>query len=140
MSRIKHKPAKATKGVIKASVAEVPSLEEDKLYSIGFKHFDDNTCVLKSVNAKISRKVHEIYRNMGRCSSIIAIRDLPHDIKPIQKSGHYDQYYRNVTDDVEVHEFDAGECRGFFFCNETEKIIQMLAIDHHPENTKQKKK
>lgn len=142
MKHIKRKAAKgteATKGTINASVAEIQDVDEGRLYSIGFKYFNDSICALKNVDAKISRKVHEVYRNMGRCSSIISLRNLPHDIKPIQNSGNYKEYYKNVTDDTEVHEFDAGRCRGFFFCDDTKKIIQMLAIDHHPEYKKNKK-
>lgn len=140
MPKIKQKKViRPASGMIKASVAEMPDSDESKLYTIGFKYFNDRLCVLKSVDAKVARKVHEIYRRIGSCDSALAIRGLPYDIKSILNSGHYSKYYKNITDDVEINEFDVDRCRGFFFYDNANKIIQMLAIDHHPENKKSKK-
>ncbi len=114
--RIKKKKATSTGcGSIKATVAEIPDIDETKRYSIGFRYFDDSLCVLREVNAKVARKIHEVYRNIGDRSTVNDVRELPHDIKPIHNSGHYTKYFKRVTEDTDVHEFDAGECRGFLF-------------------------
>lgn len=124
---------------ISPEVAEINSDTERKPYSIGFKYFNDSLCVLKQVEPKISRKVHEIYRHLGQCFSSIEVRSLPYDVKPIKNSNHYTKYFKSLTEDAEIHEFDAGKCRGTFFFDEPSKIIQMLAIDHHPEDKKNKR-
>lgn len=139
--RIKNKnktsPIKSSE--ISPKVAEVIDDSELKPYSIGFKYFSDRLCVLKQVEPKISRKVHEIYRRLGQCFSSIEVRNLPYDVKPINNSNHYTKYFKSLTEDTEVHEFDAGKCQGTFFFDEHGKIIQMLAIDHHPEDKKNKR-
>lgn len=138
--KIKKKKATLTSpSNIKAAVTEIPEVDEARLYSVGFRYFDDKLCILKSADAKTSRKVHEIYRNIGSCSTIRSVRELPHDIKPIHNSDHYAKYFKRVTDDTEVHEFDAGKCRGFFFFDEVNKIVQIIAIDKHPEDKKSKR-
>ncbi len=139
--KIKRKNAKPAGGRthINPMNAEMPDAIGNNYFSIGFRYFNDNLCVLKKVDPKVSRKVHEIYRNLGKCSSISETRELPHDIKPITNSNHYTQYYNGLTEDVDVYEFDAGVCRGFFFFDTSNNLINMIAIDHHPENQKHKK-
>lgn len=139
--KIKRKNIKIPKGsaVIKPHVAELPETNENEYFSIGFRYFRDDLCVLKEVDPKISRKVHEIYRNLGRCSSVPDVRNLPHGIKMIVNSGHYAKYYSGLTEDTEMCEFDIGACRGFFFFDQSNKLVQMVAIDRHPEYKKNKR-
>jgi hypothetical protein len=61
------------------------------------------------------------------------------DIKRVTIKNHYKKYVSKLTPDIELSEFDAGSYRGFFFIDRTLKIIQMLAVDIHPEDNKQTK-
>lgn len=137
--KIKQLSPSVSSTSINPNVAKIQESHEHRSYSIGFRYFDDTMCVLRDVDAKVSRKVHEVYRNFGKYSSLNDIKRSLHDVKRINNSSHYAKYYRKVTEDTEVYEFDAGVCRGFFFFDEPDKIIQMLAIDHHPEDKKNRR-
>lgn len=134
-NKVKKSAAKPNKTAsrIKSNVAEINERLMERPFSVGFKYFDDACCVLKDVHPKVSRKIHEIYRKIGSCFQKQEVRSLPYDIKPINNSNHYTKYFKNVTEDTEVHEFDVGVCRGFFFFDTSHQIVQILAIDHHPE-------
>jgi len=121
------------------AVASARSQEDDdvKRFTIGHQYYRDDICTVRNMKAGYLRKVLEGYKNISRCTSEPEIYDLPMDIKSIKASNHYKKYFSKVTPDTELKEFDAGRYRGFFFIDRAEKIVQIVAVDLHPEDKKQ---
>ena len=113
--------------------------EGDRFFTVGHQFYKDSYSVVKSMPPSSLRKIIEGYRNIARCLTEPDIYDLPGDFKKITIDNHYKRYASGLTPDVELSEFDAGEHRGFFFIDNSRKIVQMIAIDAHPEDKKQKK-
>lgn len=122
-------------------VALSPDVEDEgeRRFTIGHQYYNDSLCSFKVMKPSYLRKVLEGYKNMSRCITEAEIYDLPMDIKRIPAKSHYKKYISKVTPETELSEFDAGKYRGFFFIDRAEKIIQMLAVDIHPENKKNKR-
>lgn len=127
------------RGVIDRRVAELSERFEDASYHIGFRHFDNKKYDLKNAKASELRKVFEFLQNVGQCQNYEDLRRVPQEIKPVINNNHYAKYFKDLTEDVELKEFDAGSLRGFFFFEHFEKKLQLVAIDKHPEYKKQKR-
>jgi hypothetical protein len=123
------------------AVAQFSSAEDegDRRFTIGYQYYRDDICQVKHMDHSPLRKVLEGYKNMSRCITEVEIYNLPMDIKRITVRGNYTKYASKLTPDTEISEFDAGSHRGFFFIDRTLKIVQMIAVDHHPEDKKQKR-
>lgn len=126
-------------GRIDRRVAEFSAEIKDAPYHIGFYHYKIKNYDLNGAKASELKKVFEFLRNAGQCQSYEELRRIPQEIKPVDNSNHYAKYFKDLTEDVELKEFDAGSLRGFFFFEHFEKKLQLVAIDKHPEYKKQKR-
>lgn len=122
-------------------VGESRSIPEEgsKYFTIGYQHYREDLCQIKSMPVSPIRKVFEHHRGVGRCLNVKDIYSLPYDIKRITIRGHYTKYASKLSPDVELNEFDAGPYRGFFYIDRTNHTLEMIAVDYHPEDKKQKK-
>lgn len=133
--------AKSRTSIIDPRVAESSRLPEatDKAFTIGYSNYRDDLCQIKSMKVSYIRKVFEHHKAIGKCTSEPEIFELPFDIKSVGLNGHYKKYASKLTPDIELNEFDAGEYRGFFYIDRTNKVLEMVALDYHPEDGKNKK-
>ena len=131
-----------TNGKLSDKFASPPDFESDNVhYSIGFRYYDKKKGNLDGAKPAELKKVLELFDNAGKCQRYQDIMEkITQDIKPVKNLGHYAKYFSGLTDDVDLLEFDAGKHRGFFFFDHPAKLLQMVAIDKHPEYRKQKRK
>lgn len=118
--------------------ASIPD-EGNKRFTIGYQHYREDLCKIKSMPIASIRKVFEQHKGVGKCFSERDIYNLPFDVKQITLRGHYTKYASKLSPDVELNEFDAGSYRGFFYIDRTNRVIEMVAVDYHPEDKKQKR-
>lgn len=127
-------------GIPLSAVIPRNSTEEgDRFFTVGHQFYKDGYSAVKNMPHSSLRKIIEGYRNIARCLTEPDIYNLPGDFKKITIDNHYKRYASGLTPDVELSEFDAGDHRGFFFIDNPRKIVQMVAIDTHPEHKKQTK-
>ncbi|MGH7196309.1 MAG: hypothetical protein ACREGJ_00900 [Candidatus Saccharimonadales bacterium] len=141
---IKEVARKATDPSVRlpASVAQSNSIQDEgeKNFTIGHRFYRDDLCQGKTIPKTAPlRKVIEAYKNMCRCSSEQDVYNLPFDVKKVKVANHYKKYASGLTPDAELSEFDAGSYRGFFFIDRSAHIVEMIAVDIHPEDKKQKR-
>lgn len=129
------------KSAIKHSYAELKNVndEGERPFRIGYANYREDHCRVKMMQVSPVRKVLEFYLRVGSCFSQTEVFNLPFDIKRVTVRDHYKKYISKLTPDTELNEFDAGEYRGFFFIDRSDKTIEMIAVDKHPEHKKNKK-
>jgi hypothetical protein len=113
--------------------------DDDQRFTIGHQFYRDDLCTVKSMKISYLRKVFEGYKNISRCITEQEVFGLPMDVKGVTINNHYKKYISQLTPDTELNEFDAGDYRGFFFIDRSLKVVQMVAVDIHPEDKKQTK-
>lgn len=122
-------------------VAIVRTDDSDSIsrFTLGHQYYRDDICTVKTMDLSYLRKVFEGYKNMTRCVDERDIYNLPMDVKKVTIRGHYKKYTTKLTPETELSEFDAGKYRGFFFIDRVKRVIQMIAVDKHPEDKKHKR-
>lgn len=114
---------------------------ENTHYAVGFKHYSEKKSDLTGARPADLRKIFEFLCHIGRCQQYNDIKTkVAQEIKPVNDDNHYSKYFSGLTSDVELMEFDVGDRRGFFFFDHPAKLLQMVAIDKHPEYKKQKRR
>lgn len=127
---------------INRSVTEV-DYPEDNLYRVGFKHYEPKKGSMDGAKASELKKIFEFLGVIGKCRNHLEMvgpaKKIAQEIKPVTASNDYLKYFSGLTSDVDLKEFDVGQLRAFFFFEHPIKTLQLVAIDHHPEDKKNRR-
>ena len=115
-------------------------VDENATYNIGFRYYNERACNLDGARLAELRKIIEVLSRVGKCRQYGEFKDkVAQEFKPVFNTGHYAKFFSGLTPDVDLLEFDVGSRRGFFFFEHPAKLLQMVAIDKHPEYKKNKR-
>ena len=131
-------PASKQKLLEGVALAKETAEEGGSSFTLGYQYYKDDLCQVKAMPVAALRKVLEGYKNITRCTTEAEIYNLPMDMKKVNDSGYYSQFFAGLSPDAEVSEFDATSYRGMFFIDRAAKVVQMVALVYHPPEKKQK--
>lgn len=132
------------KGLIPQQVAEL-KVEEDpesKPFLISYQKYNDGICQIEYLVKNCPKRALQDLKKIGK--DITAFKDFGKygiDSKPIRNENNYKELFKGLHGDVELYEHKIQQtARIFYFLNEPEKIVYIVAItQNHFETEKNRR-